>query len=141
MRDARAPDAPGAPAPGLTESLLALWRDLRCLVGGRVDLLSLELQRAGLALRQIVLWTMVASVLAITAWMALCGGIALFLVEQGLHWSVVLLVLMLANLGGAWWALQRASALAPRLALPATRRYLRFGVDEGETRVEQPLAQ
>jgi hypothetical protein len=124
----------------LTESLVALWRDLRCLVGDRVDLLSLELHRAGMALQQIVLWTLAAGILAVTAWLALCGAAAWWLLEQGLHGSVVLLLVMLVNGVGSWWALKRAGALAPHIALPATRRHLSFGIDE-ENRHDGPIAQ
>jgi hypothetical protein len=114
----------------LTASLRTLWHDLQGLVGDRVDLLSLELHRAGLAAAQILLWMVAASIFGVTAWLALCGGVAMLLLQQGLHWSGVLLLLMLANLGAAWIAFNRAKALAPRLALPVTRRHLRFGGDD-----------
>lgn len=124
----------------LSASLALLWRDLRGLVGDRVELLSLELHRAGLALAQLLLWVLVATILASTAWLALCGAVAMWMLEQGLHWSAVLALLMVLNIGAAWFALNRARSMAPRLALPATRRHLRFGVDDKEAQqhVEQP---
>lgn len=123
---------PAARGAALSASLHTLWRDLQGLVADRVELLSLEVQRAGVAAAHILLWMVAASILGVTAWLALCGGVAMLLLEQGLHWSGVLLLVMLANLAAAWIAFGRAKALTPRLSLPATRRHLRFGADDDE---------
>lgn len=134
--NAGAPPPPLVAARGtsLSASLHTLWRDLQGLVGDRVDLLSLELHRAGLAAARILLWMVATAILGVTAWLALCGGVALLLLQQGMPGGGVLLLLMLANLLAAWIALNRARALAPQLALPATRRHLRFGDDDDAAR-------
>jgi hypothetical protein len=122
-------------------SVQRLWRDLLGLVSDRVDLLSLELHSAGRALAQMLLWVVAASILGVTAWFALCGAAAMFLLERGLHWSTVLLLVTGVNLVAACIALARAKALAPRLSLPATRRHLSLGEDgaRDEDAVERPL--
>jgi hypothetical protein len=110
----------------LVESLRALLSNLPGLLCDRITLLSLEAHRAGLALGQIVLWMVAASILGVTAWLALCSAIVIALVEYGLAWAPVLLGVVVVNLAAALFALFRARALAPRLALPATRRHLIF---------------
>ena len=117
--------APAAPAVGLLDSLVELLRELPGLVSDRVELLSLELRRAGLALAQIVALVVVAAVLVATAWLALWVGVtAMLVLTLGLHWAAALLLVLLLNLGAAALALYRARGLTSRLTLPATRRHL-----------------
>jgi hypothetical protein len=54
-------------------SLQGLLRELTGLVSDRVELLSLELQRAGQVLAQIVALIVGAAILGMTAWLALWG--------------------------------------------------------------------
>lgn len=122
-----------ARAPGLFDRLQALLTDLPGLFSDRIDLLSLELDNAGLALAQMLLWTVAAAILGVTAWLALCSGIALGLILAGIAWPWVVTGLAVVNLLAVWFALSRARALAPRLSLPLTRQHLRFGAaDEDE---------
>lgn len=124
--------APGAataatPGPGSSSSLLAtvqaLWRDLPGLLNDRVELLSLELQRAGAALVQIVVLLIAAAILIVTAWLVLWGGVAFGLVALGLHPALASLLVLGLNLGAAVGAAWRVRHLLPQLALPATRRH------------------
>ena len=116
-----------APRKGWLESLQSIWRELPGLVSDRVDLLSLELQRAGRVLAQIVALLVAAAILGVTAWLALWAGIAVGLVELGLHWSLSLLLVLALNAGVAWLAISRLRTLLPLLRLPATRRHLTPG--------------
>lgn len=113
----------------LTASLGVVWRDLLGMFSDRVALLSLELHRAGLALTQVLFWTLAALILALTGWLALCGTIAVLMVDQGMRWVQVLPILMVVNFVVAMLALSRAKALAPQLALPVTTRHLRMKDD------------
>lgn len=114
-------------AQTLLGAFKGLWRELPGLVSDRVELLSLELRRAGLALLQIVVLVIAAAILAVTAWMLLSVGVAVLLVAGfGLPWWVALLIVLAANLLSAWWAIGRVKALLPLLQLPATRRRLMF---------------
>lgn len=113
--------------PGFVDTLQSIWRELPGLVGDRVELLSLELQRAGRALAQIVALLVAAAILGVTAWLALWAGIAVGLVELGLHWSLSLLLVLALNAGVAWLAIVRLRLLLPLLGLPATRRHLTPG--------------
>jgi ABC-type protease/lipase transport system fused ATPase/permease subunit len=108
----------------LLQTLKGLWQELPGLVSDRVELLSLELNRAGLALAQIAALVVAAAILGVTAWLALWGMVVALLVMAGLHWLVALGLALVANLLAAWWAVARARSLLPKLKLPATRRHL-----------------
>ncbi len=108
----------------MLKSLQGLWRELPGLVSDRIELLSLEVRRAGSALAQIVALVVMAAILGVTAWLALWGVAIGGLMALGLHWAVALLVVLLINLGAAWLAISRARGLVPQLGLPATRRHL-----------------
>ena len=98
--------------------------ELPGLISDRIELLSLELQRAGKVLAQIVALIVAAAILAVTAWLALWGGVMVALIDAGLHWAAALLIVLVINLGACWWAVSRVRRLAPLLQLPATRRHL-----------------
>jgi hypothetical protein len=117
------PEAPAA-SEGLLDALQAIWRDLPGLVSDRVDLLSLELLRAGRSLAQIVALIVAAAILGVTAWLVLWVGVAGALVALGLHWAWALLLVLAVNALAAWAAVARVRRLLPNLRLPATRRHL-----------------
>lgn len=124
--------APGTPGEGARgeagegwfESLQALLKDLPGLVGDRVELLSLELQRAGRALAQIVALVVAAAILGVTAWLVLWAGLVGVMVAAGLSLALALVVAFVLNLLAVWLALRRLKRLLPLLKLPATRRHL-----------------
>jgi hypothetical protein len=102
-----------------------IWRELPGLVSDRVELLTLELKRAGLALARVVMLVVATVVFAVTAWLMLWGCIVAALVLQaGLPFPAVLFGALVFNLLATWLAVARARALLPRLTLPATRRHL-----------------
>jgi uncharacterized membrane protein YqjE len=116
-----------AAQPSLLQSLQGLWRELPGLINDRVDLLALELERAGMALMQIVALVVVAAILAVTAWIALWGAVVALLISLKLHWGLAALLVLLVNLGSAWWAVSRIRSLVPMLQLSATRRHMTLG--------------
>ena len=79
--------ASAAPPPSWLASLQGLVQELPGLISDRIELLSLELQRAGQVLAQIVALIVAAAILAVTAWLALWGGVIVALIDAGLHWA------------------------------------------------------
>lgn len=139
-----APGTPGPgerntapPAEGLLDTLSAIWRDLPGLVSDRVELLSLELQRAARALVQIVVLVVAAAILGVTAWLLLWAGIVGALVAAGLalHWALLAAVML--NLVAVALAAQRLKRLVPLLRLPATRRHLTLSPSTAPARHER----
>ncbi len=112
------------------------------LVSDRLELLALELHRAGRDMVQIVAMVVASALLATTAWFALCWGLGLVLVTLGVPLPVALLAVILFNAALAWAAVARARRLISTLGLPATRRHLSFGVGvaAGGSAQRQPTA-
>lgn len=106
------------------ETLAALWGELPGLLNDRIELLSLELHRAGATLVQLIALIVAASILGVTAWLVLWGAVAMALVAAGLPTVLALGCALLLNLAAAAWAVARARRLLPLLRLPATRRHL-----------------
>lgn len=137
MRRDPLPD--GGPAT-LFGRVQALLDELPGLFSDRVDLLSLELHSAGLALAQMLMWTVAAAILGVTAWLALCSGVAAALVFAGWPWQGVVTGVVILNLLVAAIAVSRARRLAPRLGLPLTRRHLHVGNADAAAADEHALA-
>lgn len=123
----REPPLPEPAPPGaasLLRQLQDLLQDLPGLVGDRVELLLLELQRAARALVQIVALGVAAAILGVTAWLLLWAGAIRLLMLAGLSMDGALLVALAVNGLALGVALQRLRRLLPELSLPATRRHL-----------------
>ena len=118
--------ASAAPQTSMLQTLQGLWHELPGLISDRVDLLTLELRRASRALMQIMVLAVAATLLGVTAWLAMWAAVVGLLMIAGLHWSLALLVVLVVNLGVLWWAVARMRSLLPDLKLPATRRHLAF---------------
>ena len=114
-------------------SLQDLVAVLPGLLSDRLELLALELHRAGRSLVQIMALVLATAILVTTAWFVLCGGLSMALVAQGLSWPLALLAVLLVNLVLAWAAVSRVWGLLANLGLPATRRHLVFGAEAALT--------
>jgi uncharacterized membrane protein YqjE len=106
--------------------------ELPGLVSDRLELLALELHRAGRSMVQIMTLVLATAMLGTTAWLALCGGLGLTLVALGSSWPLALLAVLLVNLALAWVAVSRVRRLLANLDLPATRRHLVFGAEPAD---------
>jgi uncharacterized membrane protein YqjE len=133
MVDTQRDDAP-ARARGGSESLFdlaqSILRELPALLGDRVELLSLELQRAGNALVKLTILAAVAAIFALTAWLALWGTLVGLLIALDWPAAGAYATVLLVNAVAALWALWRARGLFKLLGLPATRRHLQLGSHE-----------
>ena len=118
------PDDGPAADETLLDALRGILRELPGLVSDRVELLSLEVSRAGRALAQIALMMVAATILGVTAWVLLWVAIVRGLVALGLAWPWAYLLALLLNAGAIWVAFLRIKKQLPLLALPATRRHL-----------------
>jgi Putative Actinobacterial Holin-X, holin superfamily III len=114
-------------------SLQDLVAVLPGLLSDRLELLALELHRAGRSLVQIMALVLATAILVTTAWFVLCGGLSMALVAQGLSWPLALLAVLPVNLLLAWAAMSRVRGLLANLGLPATRRHLMFGAEAALT--------
>jgi len=108
------------------------------LVSDRLELLALELHRAGRGMLLMTALLLATAILGTTAWLALCSGLGLMLVAVGLSWPLALLAMLLVNLALAWAAVSRVRRLLANLGLPATRRHLVFGAEAAVALHRQP---
>lgn len=117
-------------APSQDASLMDLfrgiWREVPGLLSDRIELLSAELDRAGLVLLHLAQLGIAMAVLGITAWLMLwclaVAGLALL----GLHWLAAIAVGVAVQIALMIWVFIRVKKLVPLLGLPVTRRRLRF---------------
>lgn len=116
-----------ARSPSALRTLQALWHELPGLINDRIELLSLELRRAGVAMAQMVVLAIGAAILAAVGWLLLWAVIVLLLVNAGVAPTLALLVALLVHAAAAWWAVARVRRLLPSLQLAATRRHLHIG--------------
>jgi hypothetical protein len=142
--DAGSSSSAGDRRPASLGSLFGgLLSELPGLVSDRVELLSLELQRAGLALLHITCLGIALTVLGMAGWLILWGLITMGLVAAGLPWALALGVALLVHVAMGWWAVNRIRRLLPTLGLPATRRQLMFRApmpsDETFDEEQQPV--
>jgi hypothetical protein len=113
-------------------------RELPAPLGDRVELLSLELQRAGNALAKIVVLAAAAAILALTAWLALWGVLVGLLIALGWPSVPAHAMTVLINGAAAAWLLWRARRLVSLIGLPATRRHLMLGLGDKSMRIPVP---
>lgn len=104
--------------------VLDLLNDLPGIVSDRVQLLTLELKRARRAFGHIVVLAVAAALLALTAWFAFWAGLLMAAMQFPYGWAWMLALILVLNIGGAWFAVARIRRLAAFLALPATLRRL-----------------
>ena len=117
------------PDDSLAATIGQVWNELPRLIGDRVDLLGLELERAKHALGRIVALTLALAVFAVTAWFALWGVVVFALVAYGLSPTLALLITLAVQVIACGIVVARVLRLLPKLSLPATRRHLTFGAD------------
>lgn len=115
-------------APGtvsLREAVFDLFESLRASLTTRLELVALEGRRAGIALAQMLLVGVLGAILGISAWLVAVWGIAWGLMELGLAPWLAILIVIAANLIGAWACVLVVKKLAQRLLFPATLKHLR----------------
>jgi uncharacterized membrane protein YqjE len=105
----------------------SILHELPSLIGDRVELLSLELQRASQALVKITVLATGAAILALTAWLALWGVLAGVLIALDWPPAAACAIVVVINAAAAAWLVLRARSLLKLIGLPATRRHLLFG--------------
>jgi hypothetical protein len=79
----------------------------------------------------------VATILGVTAWLALWSILIALLIASGWHVAAANGMVALINIGAAVWAVRRVRALIKLLSLPATRQHLMVGTGSS-SRVTEP---
>ena len=121
-----------AQRPGILDNVNAVLCAARQAFADFVELVTLELHRAGITFMWMLAWSTFAVLLVVTAWLGLMAGLALWIISHGYAAAGVVLTIALANLiGGAgimFWCVRSGKDLM----LPATRRQLRITAAEAK---------
>lgn len=115
----------GSTQPGLLAEARSLWSDLRGIAQDRLQLAALETRVAGESLARMVGAGVLAALLVVTAWLAIVAAIAVALIAAGVPTAIALLIVAIANIGGAVALYFMIRKLAHNLSFPATVRSLR----------------
>ncbi len=108
----------------LREAVLDLFESLRASLTTRLELVALEGRRAGIALAQMLLVGVLGAILGISAWLVAIWGITWGLMALGLAPWLAIILVVAANLIGAWICVMAVKKLAQRLLFPATLKHL-----------------
>ena len=131
------PDPATPPEKGarVTDAINAVYSSVRQTAADFFELVSLEMQRAGVTFMWMLAWSTFGVLLIVTAWLGLMAGLALWLISTGLSAAPVVIGIAVANLiGGAaifYWCIHASSDLL----LPATRRQLRIAAAEAKAEI------
>ena len=129
-------EPPPAPA-GVFDRLSKTVHDAGRLVVDHLELAALEAQRAADGLVQILIASIVVTILVVAAWMAMVAGAAIWATRAGvsLPWALVLAggVNLVAALAIGMWIRARV----PNLLFAATLRQLRNGKDTDSDEIER----
>ena len=123
--------------PGVFDRLSKTVHDAGRLVVDHLELAALEAQRAADGLVQILIASMVVTILVVAAWMAMVAGAAIWATRSGmsLPWALVLAggVNLVAALAIGMWIRARM----PHLMFAATLRQLRNGEETDSDEIER----
>jgi len=131
------------PAPGLLERFAQTARDARRLAFDHLELAALEAQRAADGFVRVLVGSLVVAILAVSAWMALVVGVAVWATNAGLSVPRALVLAAVANvivaMGVFFWMRKHL----PEMLFAATLRQLRETAgkepdDEDEPHARQP---
>lgn len=109
---------------GILGALANALHSVRKVFSDTFGLFSLEVRRAGLTLMWMVALGAVGALLMVTAWIGLMLVLVLWAVSLGVHWTVAILTVSLANALVAAVCLFVCLMMSRNLLFPATRRQL-----------------
>ena len=129
---ARPADAAQRAAQGtsIADNLSAVYASARQAFADFVELVTLELHRAGITFMWMLAWSTFAVLLVVTAWLGLMAGLALWIISHGYAAAGVVLGIALANLIGGAAIMMWCVKSGKDLLLPATRRQLQITAAE-----------
>lgn len=120
------PDQP-APAPSLADTLAALWAATLARYQARLELISLDVQRASLSLGHIIVLSLMCAFLLWTAWFASMAGLV-YLIEHFFGtYALGLVVVIALNLLLVAWLWKQVVRLTHHLTLPDIRAHILGG--------------
>lgn len=112
------------PSAGFLDSLSNTFTSARISLSNLLELVSLEAQRAGLALVWMTILGIVAAVCIVAAWLGLLVVLAMWAVSLGLSPILAVIVISVINLGASAVLIYLCMNISRDLLFSATRRQL-----------------
>lgn len=128
----RTAESPPA-AQGFFGAIAGAFSSVRQILADFVELVTIEIRRAGLTLVWMVALGAVSAMLIVAAWLCLMAVLALWLVSQGVAWIGAIVLVALLNLLAAAVAAFFCVRLSRNLLLPATQRQLKARASPSDT--------
>jgi len=135
---------PGAHSIPLGAALRSLLQEAGSLAYEHLLLAALEAQRAGRNLVRMIVAGIFASVLVVTAWLALVAALASWWVDHGASWAQAFTAMAIMNLviagAVAYWIRHMVGELMFSATLRALRGYSDTSADTARANVPAPTA-
>ena len=116
--------APSAPPAGVLEEISNALTSARATASNFLELVSLETQRAGMALVWMVAWAVAAGICLVATWLGLMAALAMWATALGLSSIAAVLLVALLNAAIAGALIYASVGKSRGLLFPATRRQL-----------------
>ncbi len=124
-----------SPQAGVTEAVQLWWQQAQTLVYDQLQLLTLEGERVALSMVALLVFGLLAGLLALTLWFALLAQIVLLAQYSVFTAAQALGLAMIVNLLGFWFVLRRCRYYSRFLRFPATLQSLRLAADPVHSRL------
>ncbi|MBN7826405.1 hypothetical protein [Bowmanella dokdonensis] len=112
--------------PQVTAEMALWWQQARVLAYDQLQLLMLEGQRVANSMVALLIFALLAGLLALTFWFALLAQIIILAQHSLLSVAQALGLAMVVNLSGLWFVLRRLRSYSHLIGFPATMQSLRL---------------
>lgn len=124
LEDTAAAAVPASAEQPLSE-LARWWQQSGTLVNDELEIVALEGERVASSLVSLLLYNLLAGLLALSLWFSALGLLVWYLLAVTQSLPQALAWMMLLNLVAFWWLLRRCRYYGSLLCFPATRQSLR----------------
>lgn len=109
----------------VSAELVVWWQQAKVLASDQLQLLTLEGERVANSMVALLVFGLLAGLLALTLWFAVLAQLIILTQSQGLSLAQALGLAMVLNLSGLWFVMRRCAYYSSLLRFPATIQSLR----------------
>ena len=109
----------------VSAELVVWWQQAKVLASDQLQLLTLEGERVANSMVALLVFGLLAGLLALTLWFAVIAQLIILTQAQGLSLAQALGLAMVLNLSGLWFVMRRCAYYSSLLRFPATIQSLR----------------
>ena len=109
----------------VSAELVVWWQQAKVLASDQLQLLTLEGERVANSMVALLVFGLLAGLLALTLWFAVLAQLIILTQAQGLSLAQALGLAMVLNLSGLWFVMRRCAYYSSLLRFPASIQSLR----------------